>query len=83
MKTQKRNKGFSLVEATVSMLLTLIVGVSVIGGMVFTRQSMELDKQRMAALNYARQALEAAHTNASIDAGGENLGPLQCPRSGN
>ncbi|AXA35587.1 MAG: type II secretion system protein [Candidatus Hydrogenedentota bacterium] len=79
MKTQKRNKGFSLVEATVSMLLTLIVGISVIGGMVFTRQSMELDKQRLAALNYARQALEAAHTNASIDAGVKTLVPFNAP----
>jgi type II secretory pathway pseudopilin PulG len=61
------------------MIITMIVGLAVIAGVIFTRQSMELDKQRLAALNYCRQAIEAAQTNASIDAGVKTLVPFNAP----
>lgn len=61
------------------MLITLIVGLAVVGGIIYSRQAMELDKQRLAALNYARQAMEAVHTNASIDAGVKTLVPFNAP----
>ncbi|MGC8740472.1 MAG: type IV pilus modification PilV family protein [Candidatus Sumerlaeaceae bacterium] len=76
---KQRNKGFSLIEVILSMLLTLIVGLAVVGGIIYSRQAMELDKQRLAALNYARQTMEAVHTNASIDAGVKTLVPFNAP----
>jgi type II secretory pathway pseudopilin PulG len=76
---QNRQRGFSLVEAVLSMLIVLIVGLAVVGGIIYSRQAMELDKQRLAALNYARQVLEAAHTNASIDSGVKTLVPFNAP----
>lgn len=72
-------RGFTLVEVVISMVITLIVGLAVVGGIIYSRQAMELDKQRLAALNYARQALEAVHTNASIDAGVKTLVPFNAP----
>ena len=49
------------------MLIALVMGLGAIAAIIYTRQSMELDKQRLAALNYCRQAMEAAHTNAGIN----------------
>jgi len=75
----KRTRAFSLIEVVLSMLLTLLVGLAVVAGIIFSRQAMELDKQRLAALNYIRQAMEAVHTNASIDAGVKTLVPFNAP----
>jgi len=75
----KRTRAFSLIEVGLSMLLTLLVGLAVVAGIIFSRQAMELDKQRLAALNYIRQAMEAVHTNASIDAGVKTLVPFNAP----
>lgn len=79
VKARRQARGFSLIEVVLSMLITLMVGLAVVGGIIYSRQAMELDKQRLAALNYARQAMEAVHTNASIDAGVKTLVPFNAP----
>lgn len=62
-------RGFTLIECLVSLLISLVLGLATIGSVIYTRQSLEIDKQRLAALNYCRQSLEAAQTHASIPAG--------------
>jgi type II secretory pathway pseudopilin PulG len=74
-----RAKAFSLIEAVFAMMVVGTVGLAVIGAVIFSRQSMEIQKQRLAALNYCRQTLEAAQTNASIDAGTKTLVPFNAP----
>lgn len=76
-----RNRGTTLVEVMVCMLILLIVGLGVIGSIIYTRQSMELDKQRLAALNYCRQAIESASAHATISTGQQLLVPFNTPGS--
>jgi len=61
------------------MLILLVVGLATIAAIIFTRQSMELDKQRLAALNYCRQAMEAAGAHATISSGDTMLEPFNTP----
>ena len=63
----------------ISLAIVLITSLSVVTSIIYTRQSLELDKQKMAALNYARQSMEAALTNSSIDAGTRSLVPFNSP----
>ncbi len=72
-------RGVTLLECLISMVIVTMVAIGVISAMVFARQSLELDKQRIAAMNYARQAMEAANTNASIDQGTVTLVPFNTP----
>jgi type II secretory pathway pseudopilin PulG len=72
-------RAFSLIEAVFAMLLVGATGLAVIGAVIFSRQSLEIQKQRIAALNYCRQTLEAAQTNASIDSGQKTLVPFNAP----
>lgn len=72
-------RGFTLVEMVFSMLILLVAGVGAIGAIVYTRQSMELEKQRLAALNYCRQAIEAASTLADVEPGVKQLVPFNAP----
>jgi prepilin-type N-terminal cleavage/methylation domain-containing protein len=71
--------GFTLIEVMLSVLIVAIAGLSIIAGVLFSRHAMELSKQRLAAMSYCRQALEAAQTNASIDAGSKTLVPFNTP----
>lgn len=71
--------GFTLIEVLCALVISLVVGLGVIGSIIFTRQSLELEKQRTAALNYARQAMEAAQSRASIDAGVKTLVEFNTP----
>ena len=50
-----RPRAFSLIEAVFAMMVVGTVGLAVIGAVIFSRQSMEIQKQRLAALNYCRQ----------------------------
>lgn len=61
------SRAFTLVEVVCALLIVLILGLGAVGSIIYTRQSLELDKQRLAALNLCRQAMEAAHTNAGIN----------------
>jgi prepilin-type N-terminal cleavage/methylation domain-containing protein len=79
IKLKNTVKAFSLVEVMVVMAILLIAGLGTISAIIFTRQSMELDKQRLAALNYCRQALESAEANASVSAGEQLLTPFNMP----
>jgi hypothetical protein len=53
--------------------------LSTIAAIIYTRQAMELDKQRLAALNYCRQAMEAAGSHATISSGETILVPFNTP----
>lgn len=75
----RNRRGFTLIESLFSLLITLFVSIGTIAAIIYTRQSMELDKQRVAALNYCRRAMEAAETNSSIDAGTQTLVPFNDP----
>lgn len=71
--------GFSLVEVVFCMAILALLGIAVLNSIVYTRQSMELEKQRLAAINYARQIIEAAETPSSIPAGKVTLVPFNAP----
>lgn len=77
--TMTSARGFSLLEAVIAMSITLIVCVGVMGSVIFSRQTMELDKQRIAAHNYCRQFLETAETGGSTTAGLTTLVPFNAP----
>jgi type II secretory pathway pseudopilin PulG len=77
---RRNNSGFSLLEVTISMGIMLIVGLGVIAGIIYTRQSMELEKQRLAALNYARRTMEEAQNTINmLDSGQMTLVPFNAP----
>ena len=65
IQSSAKRRGFSLLEVLFALVIVLVVSLSVVGSIIFSRQSMELDKQRIAAYNYCRQFLEAAETNNS------------------
>ena len=77
--TRSRTQGFTLIETMFSLVILFIVGMVTILSIIYTRQSMELEKQRLAALSYCRQSMEAAQTNASIDSGSVQLVPFNAP----
>lgn len=81
IRVRKSVAGFSLLETTFVMGIMLIIGLSVIAGIVYTRQSMELEKQRLAALSYCRRTMEEAQNciNSPIDAGTMTLVPFNAP----
>src|SRR5689334_10989573 len=64
-------RGFTLLECAVSLLIVLMAGLGTIGGIIYTRQTMELEKQRLAALNWVRMKLEVAAAQSSINYAGE------------
>lgn len=72
-------RGTTIVEVMICSVILLFVGLGTVASIIFTRQSMELDKQRLAALNYCRQAMEAAGAHATISSGSELLVPFNTP----
>ncbi len=72
-------RAFTLIEVVVSMAIALILGLSAIASIVYTRQSMELEKQRLSALNFCRKALEAAEANDSLGSYVGQLVPFNAP----
>lgn len=67
LRTRKYRRAFTLVEMVIAMLILLIGGIAVVSGIIYTRQAMELNKQKMTAMNIARHVLESASTNSSLD----------------
>jgi type II secretory pathway pseudopilin PulG len=57
---RSRRRAFSLLEVIFSMLILLLAGLSIVASIIYSRQSMELNKQQIAAYNYCRQYLEQA-----------------------
>lgn len=80
LASHSRIRGYSLLETCFALGIMLIMGLGVIGGIIFTRQTMELDKQRNAALAYARKTMEEAqNTSSMLDAGSMTLIPFNAP----
>ncbi len=74
------NRGFTLMEVMICIVITLMVSLGTIGAIIFTRQSMELDKQTIAALNFCRQMMEVvSRANPHENAGLRELVPFNTP----
>lgn len=63
----KKRRGFTLIETVFSMGLLLLSGLAVVGAIIWSRHMMEINKQTLTAMNYARQMLELAGTNSSTN----------------
>jgi type II secretory pathway pseudopilin PulG len=57
-KKRRWHAGFTLIEAVMASAIVLIMGLGLVAGLIFMRQAAEYDKQRIAAINYARQFME-------------------------
>ncbi len=57
---RRTRSAFSLLEVLFAMAITLVAGLTVVASIIYSRQSMELNKQQMAAMNYCRRYLELA-----------------------
>jgi prepilin-type N-terminal cleavage/methylation domain-containing protein len=68
---KSRREGFTLLECVISLIIVLIAGLGTIGGIVYTRQTMELEKQRLSAMNWVRMKLEVAAAQSSINYAGD------------
>jgi hypothetical protein len=67
-------------EVMICIVITLMVSLGTIGAIIFTRQSMELDKQTIAAVNYCRQMMEhISRENPQAYAGTRSLVPFNTP----
>jgi type II secretory pathway pseudopilin PulG len=55
---RENHAAFTLVEALLASVIVLIMGLGLASSLVFIRQAAEYDKQRIAAINYARQFME-------------------------
>lgn len=74
-----RRKAFTLVEALVCMLIVMMASLGTVGAITYTRLNMELEKQRLAALNYCRQAMEAVQSLDDAYASTKALVPFNAP----
>jgi hypothetical protein len=53
--------------------------IGTIGAITYTRLNMELEKQRLAALNFCRQSMEALQSLDAAFAGTKSLVPFNAP----
>lgn len=74
-----RRKGFTLVEVVICLLIVLFAGMATIGSITYTRLNLELEKQRLAALNYCSQAMEAIQSLDTAKEGTKLLVPFNSP----
>jgi type II secretory pathway pseudopilin PulG len=80
IRYRSNRSGFTLIESIFAMIITMIAGLGTISAIIFTRQAMELDKQRLAALNYARQYMEQAISHNTVaPVANELLVPFNTP----
>jgi type II secretory pathway pseudopilin PulG len=79
MRLFRRSSGFSLVEAVFALSIALIASLGTLGAIVYTRQSMELDKQRLSALNVARSYMEQVHSHINVSTAQVNLVDFNTP----
>ena len=73
------HRGFSLVEVMICLVIVMMAGFATIGAITYTRLNMELEKQRLAALNYCRQAMEAVQSLDDAYASTKPLVPFNAP----
>jgi type II secretory pathway pseudopilin PulG len=55
--------GFSLVEVLVAVVLVTVAVIGTISSLLFIRETLDVDKQRLIAINHARQQMEVARRN--------------------
>lgn len=72
-------RGFTLIEAVIAMVILMIAGLAAVGAVVYTRQSMELNKQQLAALHYCRRAMERVSALGTVAGGTVSLVPFNAP----
>lgn len=75
-------RGFTLVEVVICMMITFIAGLSTVGAILYARRSLEMDKQRLAAMNYCREAMERAMTLQDSPEGTRELAIFNNPSIG-
>lgn len=74
-----KRRGFTLVEVMICLLIVMMAGMATIAAITYSRLNMELEKQRIAALNYCRQAMEAMQSLDTAHADFKPLVPFNAP----
>ena len=69
----------TLVEVVICLLIVMMAAIATIGAITYTRLNMELEKQRLAALNFCRQSMEAMQSLDTAYAGTKSLVPFNAP----
>jgi len=59
----RRMRGFTLVEVLIASVIVFIIGIGAISAIILARQFAEYDKQRIAAISFAREYLERTRRN--------------------
>lgn len=72
-------RAFTLVEVLICLVIVLMAGIGTVAAVVYTRLNMELEKQRLAALNYCRQSMEAVQSLDDAYAATKSLVPFNAP----
>lgn len=74
-----RCRGFTLLEVVICLVIILMAAIGTVAGITYTRLNLELEKQRLAALSYCRQAMEAIQSLDTATAGTRLLVPFNSP----
>lgn len=72
-------RGFTLIEVVICLIIVLAAGIGTVAGITYTRLNLELEKQRLAGLNYCRQAMEAIQSLDTAQSGVKRLVPFNSP----
>lgn len=73
------SRGFTLVEVMFCLIIVMMAGIATVGAITYTRLNMEMEKQRLAALNFCRQSMEAMQSLDTAYAGSKSLVPFNAP----
>lgn len=76
MRLKLSNKGFTLVEVCICLLIFMIGALSVAGSIVYARKTLEINKQRLAAMNLARKNMEAIMSHDAAPSGTKSVSLL-------
>lgn len=79
MYKRSPRRAFTLVEVTVSLLIFVIAAISTAGSIVYARKTLELNKQRLAAMNLCRQQMEAIMNLETVPGGDRHVTLLHSP----
>jgi len=74
-----KQRGFTLVEVVICLLIVLFAAMGAVAAITYTRLNMELEKQRLSALGYCRQAMEAIQSLDTAVPGSKRLVPFNNP----
>ena len=69
IRFESRRRAFTLMEVIFCLLLFLIGALSLGGSILYARKTIEINKQRMAAMNLCRKHMEAIMGLDSVPAG--------------